>query len=87
MSNNQIHSQMKKTIAMSVLLTLSAVLAAQTTLPEPEKFKVTWEWVVVAITSLYEFTSRVIPTPKDYTVLGQVLKYLGKLSDLLNRKK
>lgn len=87
MSNNQIHSQMKKTIAMSVLLTIAAVLAAQSTLPEPEKFKVTWEWVVVAITSFYEFTSRVIPTPKDYTVLGQVLKYLGKLSDLLNRKK
>ena len=78
---------MKKLKLTAALLIIALAMSAQTTNAEPEKFKVTWEWIVIAITSLYEFTSRVIPTPKDYTVLGQVLKFLGKLSDLLNRKK
>lgn len=79
---------MKKTITMSVILmSIAVVLAAQTTTPEPEKFKVTWEWAVIAITSLYEFAIRVIPTPKDYTIVGKVLKFLGIISDYLNRKK
>lgn len=79
---------MRKKVTFSVILmSIAVVLAAQETTPEPEKFKITWEWVVIAVTSLYEFTARVIPTPKDYTVLGKVFKILKTASDFLNRKK
>ena len=78
---------MKRFITLTVLLlTMGAIAAAQTETPEPEKFKITWEWAVIAITATYEFIARVIPTPKDYTVLGKIFKGLKFLSDFLNRK-
>ena len=39
------------------------------------------------VTGVYEVVTRIIPSVKDWTLLGNVMKLLSGLSDILNRKK
>jgi hypothetical protein len=43
--------------------------------------------VAALLAGLYEIAVRLIPTVKDYTILGKVLKGLKWLSDFLNLKR
>lgn len=54
---------------------------------EPETFNQIWKYLAIGIPALYEFLSRIIPTVKDYTVLGKLIKILKWLSDKLNYRK
>lgn len=49
-----------------------------------------WEIVVkiiIAVTGIYEVLLRVIPTLADWTILGNIIKFLRWLSDYLNNLK
>lgn len=43
-----------------------------------------WKYLAIGIPALYDFLVRIIPTVKDYTVVGKLLKILKWVSDLLN---
>lgn len=43
--------------------------------------------VIGIILGIYEFLSRIIPSVKDWSILGNIIKFLKWLSDYLNRKK
>jgi hypothetical protein len=43
--------------------------------------------VVLIATGVYEVVSRVIPTTKDVTIIGNVLRLLSFISQLFNKKK
>lgn len=43
--------------------------------------------VIGIILGIYELLSRVIPSVKDWSILGNIIKFLRWLSDYLNRKK
>lgn len=48
---------------------------------------VSWENVVLVITGIYEILSRVIPTSKTWSLVGNLIKALSFLSNLFDRKK
>jgi len=43
--------------------------------------------IIGFILGLYELLSRVIPTINDWTILGNIIKFLKWISDYLNNKK
>lgn len=43
--------------------------------------------IVIALLGVYEAMARLIPSVKDWTILGNLIKFLRWLSDYLNRKK
>ena len=85
---------MKQLAFFLVLITvlLSPVLAAYTvdnaavtTAAEP--IKITWQLIVVVLTSIYEALSRILPGSTHWSIIGRVLQFLTWLSELLNNKK
>lgn len=45
------------------------------------------ETKALIVTIVYEVLARVIPTVKDYTIVGKALAFLKRVSDFLNIKK
>lgn len=43
--------------------------------------------IIAILLSIYEILTRVVPTVKDWTILGNIIKFLKWLSDYLNNKK
>lgn len=43
--------------------------------------------VGVIITAVVEVLARIIPTVKDYTIVGRFIKWINKVSEYLNVKK
>jgi hypothetical protein len=43
--------------------------------------------IITTALGIYEVIARAIPTVKDITIVGNVIKVLNTLSDLLNKKK
>ena len=77
---------MKKIFSFTaIILIASTALIAQST-AEPEKFNfaTVWKYFAIGIPALYEFLTRIIPTAKDYTVIGKIIKLLKWISDKLN---
>lgn len=74
---------MKKSVIMLTLSMLTFVAFGQDINPEDETSKSVIAVVAVAV---YEVLARIIPTVKDYTIVGKAIRWLGKLSDLLNIK-
>jgi len=42
--------------------------------------------ILVAVIGIYEIASRAIPSIKDWTILGNIMNLLKKISDALNNK-
>lgn len=40
--------------------------------------------IILAILGVYEVLVRLFPTVKDWTILGNIIKFLSKISDWLN---
>lgn len=43
--------------------------------------------IVIVVSGVYEVLSRVIPTSKTWSIIGNVIKVLNNISDLFDRKK
>ena len=46
-----------------------------------------WELILGIITGLYELFSRLIPTYKNWSMIGKIIDFLKYISDKLNNEK
>jgi len=66
----------------------TSVLFAQTLPAEPVNiWHILWSIVVPIIAGLYEVVIRVIPTVKNYSIIGKIIEILLWVSNFLNNKK
>lgn len=76
---------MKKIAIMVILMiTTSSIMLAAGNNPTKITWNEVFNYLAIGVPALYEFLARVIPTVKDYTVLGKLIKILKWLSDKLN---
>ena len=54
---------------------------------QEEPFRLTLPVILAILGACYEAVSRIIPTKKVWNIIGNILKALTWLSNLLNRKK
>jgi len=47
----------------------------------------TIEFIVIVVTGFYEVLSRVIPTSKTWSIIGILINFLKKVSEILDNKK
>jgi len=74
----------RKVVVSFMLLMVSVVIFAQGD-SDPEVKLKWWQITILALTGTYELFVRLIPTIKDWTILGNVFKFLSYLSDMINR--
>lgn len=61
-------------------------LSAQTTEPV-NVWHIIWSIVVPIIAGLYEVIVRIIPTVKNYSIIGKIIEIILWISNFLNNKK
>lgn len=74
---------MKKFFVFVVMLFVTTAIFAQgeTT---PEVKMLWWQKAILVITGTYEVVVRMIPTVKDWTIIGNLFKFLKVISDAIN---
>lgn len=43
--------------------------------------------VIIVISGVYEVLTRVVPTSKTWSLIGNIIKFLNQISELFDRKK
>lgn len=72
---------------MIVLIISMIVFPVYSQTGEPsQSFKLDLPTIAAILAGFYEVLSRIIPTSKNWTIIGKVLEFLLWLSNLLNRK-
>ena len=56
-------------------------------IPGMNEIPVGWSVVIGGIVLAWEIASHAVPSTKNWTIVGRLIKFLGKVSDWLNRKK
>lgn len=79
---------MKKIIIMiAVMMLISTTYVFSQALQVPESQMFWWQKVILLLVGGYELVIRILPTVKDWTVLGNIFKLLKYVSDFLNAEK
>lgn len=83
------HAKEKKTIAVrfTALSFLVFLLLCSFQSPEPEPQKLTLTLLVAIVVGLYELFSRLIPSYKNWSLIGKIIDIIKFISDKLNKKK
>lgn len=77
---------MKTFLCLFLLLGLTSFAQVEPTAPV-NIWHTLWAIIVPIIAGLYEVIVRIIPTVKNYSVIGKIIEILLWLSNFLNNKK
>lgn len=72
---------------MLLLLTALLMFAFPQVETAPTLWHIIWSIIIPIVAGLYEVIVRIIPTVKNYSVIGKIIEILLWLSNFFNNKK